>query len=132
MSMTGFILAVGKGLSGWYFVLAGVFIVVLVLAGVIIVPWVRRRYHPSSRDEQGSVFDIVHLEKIHSQGLITDDEFRRLRRAALGLDMKPAKQDNSASSAPVGRDDEESDAPSADGSVPGAEEDNEDQPQEEL
>jgi len=99
-------------LTGWDFVLGGVFLVVLLIVGVVIVPWVHRRYHPSNvgGGDTGSPFDIERLERMRRDGLITQEEFRTLRRAALGLDIKAAKVDNSTSSAPVGRDDEVSES----------------------
>jgi hypothetical protein len=94
--------------TGWDFVLGGVLLGVLIVVGVVIVPWVRRRYHPSNAGgaDTGSPFDIERLERMRRDGLITREEFRSLRRAALGLDMKSAKEDNSTSSAPGGRDDD--------------------------
>jgi len=116
----------------WPYIMAGaVFIGVLAVLGSIVVPWVRKRYHPSSGAGRGGApMDIEFLERSRRDGLMTDEEFRRLRRIAMGLDTKPAKQDNSASSAPGGRDDEETDAPPGEGSAP-ALGDNEDRPQEE-
>ena len=99
--------------SSWYFVIGGSLLAVLLLLGVVVAPWVRRKYHPSSigGSHGQSAFDIDSLERMRSEGLITDEEFRKLRRAALGLDVGAAKADNSTSSAPGGGDDEESDLP---------------------
>jgi len=126
--MTGLAAAI----TGWDYVLGGVILAVLLIVGLVVVPWVRRRYHPSNvgGPDEGSPFDIGHLEQMRRDGLITDEEFRTLRRAALGLDIKAAKADNSASSAPGGRDDEVSESNSASPARrPGA---NEDEPDKEL
>jgi len=126
--MTGLAAAI----TGWDYVLGGVILAVLLIVGLVVVPWVRRRYHPSNvgGPDEGSPFDIGHLEQMRRDGLITDEEFRTLRRAALGLDIKAAKADNSASSAPGGRDDEVSESNSASPArQPGA---NEDEPDKEL
>jgi len=126
--MTGLAAAI----TGWDYVLGGVILAVLLIVGLVVVPWVRRRYHPSNvgGPDEGSPFDIGHLEQMRRDGLITDEEFRTLRRAALGLDIKAAKADNSASSAPGGRDDEVSESNSASPARrPGA---NEDGPDKEL
>jgi hypothetical protein len=118
--------------NAWPFIIAGaVFVIVLVILGLIVIPWVRRRYVASDSDGlAGTALDIESLERSRREGLITDEEFRQLRRVALGLDMTPAKPDNSASSAPVGRDDEEREAPPAEGPGPAAGE-NEERPHEE-
>ena len=73
----------------WDFALGGVLMVALLLLGVVVAPWVRRRYHPSNMADStgGSCFDIDHLERMRRDGLITDEEFRSLRRAALGLEL---------------------------------------------
>lgn len=114
--------------SAYLFVAGGVFILLTLLLGLLIIPWIRRRYRWD--DEPGPALDIESLERSLREGLITDEEFRRLRRIALGLDIKPANPDNSASSAPVGGDDEETETPPAEGSGP-AGGDDEDRPQEE-
>ncbi len=118
--------------DAWPFIIAGLaFIAVLVILGLILIPWVRRRYMSGdSAGLAGSALDIESLERSRREGLITDEEFRRLRRAALGLDIKPAKQDNSASSAPVGDDDVETEDTPPEGPDPAGCED-EDRPREE-
>ena len=99
-------------LTGWDFVLGGVILVALLIVGVVVAPWVRRRYHPSNigGPDGGPPFDVERVERMRRDGLITDEEFRLLRRAALGLDTKVSKADNSTSSAPGGRDDEVSES----------------------
>jgi hypothetical protein len=119
-------------LTGWEFVLGGVILTVLLIVGLVVVPWIRRRYHPSNVDglDGGSVFDIEGLERMRRAGLITEEEFRSLRRAALGLDRKAAKADNSTSSAPGGRDDKVSEShPAGPARQPGG---SEDEPDKEL
>jgi hypothetical protein len=119
-------------LTGWEFVLGGVILTVLLIVGLVVSPWIRRRYHPSNVDglDGGSVFDIEGLERMRRAGLITEEEFRSLRRAALGLDRKASKADNSTSSAPGGRDDEVSEShPAGPAQQPGA---NQDEPDKEL
>ncbi len=103
-------------ITGWDFVLGGAILAVLFIGGVVVVPWVRRRYHPSNigGSDHGSPFDIGRLERMRRDGLVTEEEFRLLRRRALGLDIKAAKADNSTSSAPGGSDDEVSEPDCAD------------------
>lgn len=117
---------IGTDLLLWHVVLGLVILALLLIVGLVALQWVRRRYHPSNVGglDGGSVFDIEGLERMRRAGLITEEEFRSLRRAALGLDIKAAKADNSTSSAPGGRDDEVSESHSA-GSAqqPGAKED---------
>ena len=118
--------------ASWDFIIGGVLMAVLLLLGVVVAPWVRRKYHPSNigGSASGSCFDIDNLERMRREGLITDEEFRSLRRAALGLDITAIKADNSTSSAPTGGDDEESEVNTADA---GQEADaDEDEPEQEL
>jgi len=119
-------------LTVWDFVLGGVLMAVLLFLGVVVAPWVRRKYHPSNIDDSpgGSCFDIEHLEKMHRDGLITKEEFRSLRRAALGLDITGVKADNSTLSAPTGGDDEESEMNTAGAGQQAAAD--EDEPEQEL
>ena len=127
-------LAVIAAVSSWYFIAGGVFILVLVILGTVILPQIRKRYHPSNvgGSGEGSAFDIDSLERMRSQGLLSPEEFRKLRLAALGLDTKVSKHENSASSAPMAHDDEES-AKRADGPAgPEGTDEEEDGPQEEL
>ena len=97
----------------------------LVVGGVLL--WVRRRFHPASRRPDGSdagSFSLEQLGEMRRAGTISDQEFRRLRRLALGLDVRPARSDNSASSAPPGTVDEkegarsETDGPCTQGDEP--------------
>jgi hypothetical protein len=118
--------------TGWEFVLGGVILGVILIVGLLVELWVWRRYHPSNvgGPGDGSPFDIERLERMRRDGLITDEEFRSLRRAALGLDIKASKADNCTSSAPGGRDDEISESyPAGPAQQPGA---NEDEPDKEL
>ena len=92
----------------WVLVAGSVLIVLIVVAGGLVIPWVRRRFHPSSATRRGveQGFRIEELEAMRSRGEISDEEFRALRRAAFGLGPSPAKTGNSASSAPAGGDDD--------------------------
>ena len=120
-------------LTGW-FIWGGAFLAALLIGGLVIAPWVRRRYHPSNvgGGDAGSPFDVERLERMRRDGLITEEEFRVLRRAALGLDMKAAKADNSASSAPSGCDDEVCELDSAGPAEPADEGADKDEPDKEL
>ncbi len=116
----------------WDFVIGGVLMAVLLLLGVVVAPWVRRKYHPSNIDGSpgGSCFDIDNLDRMRREGLITNEEFRSLRRAALGLDITAVKADNSTSSAPSGGDDEGLEVNTADAGQEGTAD--EDEPEQEL
>lgn len=125
-------MAESAAFATWDFVIGGVLMALLLFLGVVVAPWVRRKYHPSNIGDSsgGSCFDIDHLERMYRDGLITNEEFRSLRRAALGLDIAGVKADNSTSSAPCGGDDEESEVNAADA---GQQADaDEDEPEQEL
>lgn len=120
-------------LTGW-FIRGGVILAALLVGGLVIAPWVRRRYHPSNVGgvDAGSPFDIERLERMRRDGLITEEEFRLLRRAALGLDIKATKANNSTSSAPGGCDDEVCELDSAGPAEPANEDADKDEPDKEL
>ena len=88
-------------------------IVAIFLIGLVLIPWARRRWHPAARREDGTRaegFSLERLEQMRAAGEISDQEFRTLRRLALGLDAKAAKTGDCASSAPARADDDDSGA----------------------
>ncbi len=104
------ILSAGTGDLTWHLAIGGLLILAMVVGGSVLAPWLRRRLHPSSRmrDETlGRGFTIERLEAMRRDGEISDEEFRVLRRSALGLDAGAGKTHNSASSSPTKRDDDE-------------------------
>jgi len=89
--------------------IAGVFVI-----GAVVIPWIRRRFHPGARREDGTRtggFSLEELERLRRSGGISDQEFRLLRRQALGLDGPAGKMDDCALSRPVGGDDDDSTTP---------------------
>ena len=71
-------------------------VVVLVLGFALM--WFRRKYHAggSSDGNQTSSFSIQSFEEMRASGLISDEEFRRLRAGLFGLDTPAVDSDNSA------------------------------------
>ena len=99
-------------------VVGGVLMLAILLVGVLLLPWLRRRYHPSAgggQRAQARGFSMEGLEAMRRSGQISEEEFRALRRAALGLAVGKGKTENSASSTPTSRDDDDNDAPDAEG-----------------
>ena len=72
----------------------GVVMVLLLGFGLL---WFRRKYHPDSMfdDNRTSIFSMRSIEEMRAGGMISDDEFRRLRAGSLGLDAPAADSDNS-------------------------------------
>jgi hypothetical protein len=70
--------------------------VVLALGFVLVV--LRKKYHPASGGEQDGRrgFSIEGLEALRREGQISEEEFRRLRRAALGLASQVEEKDDPA------------------------------------
>jgi hypothetical protein len=82
--------------------------VVVIIALGFGLMWFRRRYHPDGiSDDSGTAsFSMLSIEEMRDSGLISDDEFRSLRSASLGLDApKCNNNDNSALSRPGDVDD---------------------------
>jgi len=69
---------------------------VLVLAGAWY--WLRRRLRGLGERDQPEGFSLEDLEAMRSSGQISDEEFRRLRRGALGLAGPAAGEGESGSS----------------------------------
>ncbi|RPI62618.1 MAG: hypothetical protein EHM48_03805 [Planctomycetaceae bacterium] len=72
--------------------LAGL-LVVLTILGIALMKF-RRKYLAKDAESDEAGFSIESLEKMKKAGNISDEEFRRLRRAALGLDFPAGKTDN--------------------------------------
>lgn len=74
----------------------------IVLALGIALLLLRRKYHPRYAAQEGDTgFSIERLEGLRREGGISEAEFRRLRRVALGLDIPAPEKDNALSSAPT-------------------------------
>ena len=69
--------------------------------------WLRGKYHPDNIADGSSTatFSMQSIEEIHNRGLISDEEFRRLRAGSLGLDAPTCDNDNSVLSRPGDVDD---------------------------
>ena len=101
-----------------------------VVAGVVVMGFVllllRRKYHPKyAADEDDTGFSMDRLERLRREGEISDEEFRRLRRVALGLDIPAAQADNASSSSSPGEVDAEGVPPGDRDSEDGIEKDDE-------
>jgi hypothetical protein len=83
-----------------------VLVLVVLLAGVGLV-WLRRRVLSSEGrgGAAGRSFSIEGLEEMRRAGQISEQEFRTLRRAALGLDVGSREAGDPASSLPPAADD---------------------------
>lgn len=108
--------SLGAGAEGspppWQIMVWGAALIALVLALGIGIVLARRRYlkcrAPDSEAEDAG-FAIEQVESLHESGQISDEEFRTLRKAALGLDGGTAKKDNSPLSEMPATDDDNSD-----------------------
>lgn len=69
----------------------------LLVLGFFLARWLKTRYD-TSRDASAEPagMSLQQMEKLHERGLISDEEFQRMRRVALGLDAgreKPSTPD---------------------------------------
>ena len=94
--------------AGYYGVLiwgsTGFLMVLLLGFGLL---WFRRKYHPDSMPggNEASSFSMKSIEEMRAGGMISDEEFRRLRASSLGLDASMVDKDNSTLSTPADVDD---------------------------
>ncbi len=96
----------------WQTVALGVILIAVVLALGIVLVLARRKYLKSRRPDgeaEGPGFAIEQVETLHDSGQIGDQEFRILRKTALGLDDMVVKKDNSPLSEMPAIDDDSSD-----------------------
>jgi len=92
-------------------------VLILAIAGLgLVVLWTRRRYYGPERgaEQPDSAFSIEALEEFRRAGEISEEEFRSLRHAALGLGARVRKNDSSASSFPIRDDEGKTDSPRGD------------------
>ncbi|MFW6062494.1 MAG: hypothetical protein ACOC93_06765 [Planctomycetota bacterium] len=64
-----------------------VVLTVFVLGGAIVFYWLKRRLLSDDHEDRWRGFSVGSLEELRDRGQLTDEEFRRLRNSALGLDV---------------------------------------------
>jgi len=95
---------------GRHLAVGGLLIAGLVVIGGVVIPWLRRRFHPLAPPDvraPAGGFGMERIEALRRAGELSDEEFHRLRRLALGLDAEGTKADNCTSSHPRKGDDDE-------------------------
>jgi len=100
---------VGISAVGGALILGLVLIALIVLLGVGVL-WLRRMLLSRREGRQTPILSLEALEKLRGAGRISDEEFKRLRNATLGLDEPAGGNDNCALSAAAQQDDDESGA----------------------
>lgn len=95
-------------------IVCGLLMLVL-LAGLGALMWLRRRMRAADEGGRTEAFSVESLERMRLEGRITDEEFKRLRRQALGLVGAGGEKPISPSSPPLSGDDE-GDEPGGSGS----------------
>jgi hypothetical protein len=76
--------------TGRVILLIGLAIAALLVFGLLALA-LRRRLFAGADAEPGEAFDMDTLQRQHKAGLISDEEFRTLRRALLGLPPEAAQ-----------------------------------------
>jgi hypothetical protein len=92
--------------AGRTLIWAGVFGGALMVLGAALL-YIRRRFNLKYYESQDAAFRMEDLERMRESGEITEDEFRTLRKVALGLDAPAQEADNAPLMAPGEDDDEE-------------------------
>ncbi len=72
----------------------GVLILIVMLMGVALL-FIRHKFRSRQENSSPAGLTVEQLAAMKDQGLITPEEFARLRRIALGLDMGAPKRENS-------------------------------------
>lgn len=110
----GFCPVLAAGVGGLVIWCAALLAAVAVLGAALLA--IRRRYRPGSghRSEPAG-FDIEQLESMLAGGQISPEEFRFLRRSALGLDGGGGSGNNAPSSGGGDDDDNDDDESKGDG-----------------
>jgi len=106
----GGVLAAGRGhldqLSSEALIWSAAAIAAVILLGVVVLVVRRRALNAEARSPSSEAIDEV--ERLHQDGLLTDEEYRRARRAVLGL--APAQAEHADSEDPTGVEDADPDA----------------------
>jgi hypothetical protein len=67
----------------------------LMMLGYFVLRWCKARYDPrGGTTTEPAGMSLEEMENLHEKGLISDEEFQRLRRVALGID--PARPEKSS------------------------------------
>ena len=86
--------------------LAGAIVLLVAVPAFFILLWLRRRCWPRPAGREAAEgLCIDDLERMRRSGQISEEEFRRLRRPALDLDVSAGGEDNSSLSRPAANDD---------------------------
>ena len=80
--------------------------VAIVAGGIVVTIWLRRMVRRGQDIADQAGFSIEHLEKIHRLGQISDEEFRRLRKFALGIENQTGEKGDSPLSCRASDDDD--------------------------
>jgi len=83
----------------------GVLLVLLIVLGAALL-LVRRWLLAGKHSRAGEAFPLSYLEALHRAGELSDEQYDRLRRAALGLPDSSAKKGNCTLSRRADKDDE--------------------------
>ena len=84
---------------------------IVLMCGILvlgILMLVARRYYRKAMvgEQETGAFDVENLRQMRDDGLVSDEEFSRLRRVALGLEPKDDEKIDNKSSADTKGDDE--------------------------
>ncbi|MFP3937991.1 MAG: hypothetical protein ACLFVW_06580 [Phycisphaerae bacterium] len=89
----------------WLAVVCGL-LMLLCLAAYVLIVFLRRRAY-EDHEPTGPAFTPEGLESMRRSGRLTEEEYRRLRRQVLGIDV--GMSGGSSSSSPPARDDGQTD-----------------------
>jgi len=102
----------------------GTVLILSLLAFWIVLVLLRRRYGRGASALREPGLSMEELENLRSSGQISDEEFRALRRAVLGLDVGEAKKGN----LPLRPDGKDDDGQDGEGQADAPPDDNEEGP----
>lgn len=70
------------------------------LGGAVVFYWLKRRLLSDDESDRPPGFTLESLERLRDEGQLTEEEFRRLRKSALGLDVGTDRRHNRAVPSP--------------------------------
>jgi len=86
-------------------IIAGLVLIILLLAAWPVLLWLRRRALVRQYGRGPAGFSMEDLEELRRTGRISDEEFGRIRRSLLGLPAEKDDAEGSSSCPPSGDDD---------------------------
>ena len=104
--MTAIVKSLGTMESENRVMIWGIVLLLVIIVGGLLIALLRRWLFDGPETGTNDSFDLQRLEQLRADGELSEEEFRRLRNIALGLDAPETEKPEPTLSAPTNPDDE--------------------------